>query len=640
MTTLTPGAEYLLGQWSKPPFVAKPAACPIWLEKLIHERCPRGYRPSKPNGKGVVIREGIDEVEATERAIEYLILAEPSIEHEGGNTHAYRVAARCKDFGVSESVCLDLMLGDWNEKCEPPWDADELSKVVANAYAYGVNEQGALSPSADFDVLPVPGERSVRDEPKEGAGSDATDVSDVPDEELVRHPVIELNKEFAWIRVGGKGRVLWQPKNTQLDDVVLLEEAAFHQMLASKVIQIQDDSGETKNKQLSRLWMISPERREYPLGIGFRPGKQLGTRTFNLWQGFAIKPVPDAIGRAVEEGDCDLIPAEAVWAAEAWFELVREQLCGGDEVEANWVIDWCAHMLQRPWEKPRVALVAIGGRGVGKNTVLYPLEKILGRHAYAISSGEQLFGRFNSHLQDKVLAVLDEAFWSGDKRHEGRLKTLITSDGITYERKGYDAEYRPSYIRCAILSNEEWVVPAGNDERRFAVYEMANGHQGDHEWFRRLYRGLMAHQRAGLRLLMWQLLNREITSDVKVAPDTEGLARQKIESLHGPDAFWFQCLCDGRVLGSVEDEWPAEIEVGTLYRLYEKWASKQPQWNRGRGGGAVPPISFGRSVREWIPGIERKRKMEDGKRFYYYEMPSLEAAKDYFRKIFGRIDFE
>jgi hypothetical protein len=31
-------------------------------------------------------------------------------------------------------------------------------------------------------------------------------------------------------------------------------------------------------------------------------------------------------------------------------------IAAGDQDKANYILDWCAHMVQRPWEKPGVAL--------------------------------------------------------------------------------------------------------------------------------------------------------------------------------------------------------------------------------------------------------------------------------------------
>ena len=69
-----------------------------------------------------------------------------------------------------------------------------------------------------------------------------------------------------------------------------------------------------------------------------------------------------------------------------------------------------------------------------------------------------------------MLLQADEAYWAGAKSSEGALKDLLTNDTITIERKGVDAYTAPNYTRVLFTSNDDFVVPASLDERRFAVF--------------------------------------------------------------------------------------------------------------------------------------------------------------------------
>ncbi len=91
----------------------------------------------------------LDEPQNVNRALTYLSIRKPAIEGEGGNDHTYQTAQALRDMGVSEERALDLMLEDWNERCLPPWDVNELGILVCNAYTYGQNEAGAQA--FDFD---------------------------------------------------------------------------------------------------------------------------------------------------------------------------------------------------------------------------------------------------------------------------------------------------------------------------------------------------------------------------------------------------------------------------------------------------------------------------------------------------------
>lgn len=71
---------------------------------------------------------------------------------EGNRNHtAYRVAARCYDYGVTQETCLELMREHW--PCDPPLDDAELQHVVTSAHAYRLKPIGAENPADGFTVI-------------------------------------------------------------------------------------------------------------------------------------------------------------------------------------------------------------------------------------------------------------------------------------------------------------------------------------------------------------------------------------------------------------------------------------------------------------------------------------------------------
>ena len=90
----------------------------------------------------------------TRRASRYLADEAPkAVEGDGGDDTTFRVAARVKDFGVSETVALELMLEHWNDNCAPPWEPTELEVKIRNAYRYGVLPAGVADPTAEFEPV-------------------------------------------------------------------------------------------------------------------------------------------------------------------------------------------------------------------------------------------------------------------------------------------------------------------------------------------------------------------------------------------------------------------------------------------------------------------------------------------------------
>ena len=122
-----------------------------------------------------------------------------------------------------------------------------------------------------------------------------------------------------------------------------------------------------------------------------------------------------------------------------------------------------ARLVQFPALQGEVAIVLRGSEGCGKGTLARALKRILGEHALAISHSKHLTGNFNAHLRDCVFLFADEAFYAGDKAHDGELKAIITELTLTIEAKYQNAIVFPNYLHLMMASNEAWVVPTFED---------------------------------------------------------------------------------------------------------------------------------------------------------------------------------
>ena len=87
--------------------------------------------------------------------------------------------------------------------------------------------------------------------------------------------------------------------------------------------------------------------------------------------------------------------------AEPWIQHVR--LIYPDE--ADHIIDWLAHRVQRPQEKINHALVLGGQQGIGKDTLLEPVKHAIGPWNFHEVSPKQVLGRFNGFLKAVILRI-------------------------------------------------------------------------------------------------------------------------------------------------------------------------------------------------------------------------------------------
>ena len=66
--------------------------------------------------------------------------------------------------------------------------------------------------------------------------------------------------------------------------------------------------------------------------------------------------------------------------------------------EAEHIMDWAAHRIQKPEEKVNHALVFGGAPGIGKDSILHPLKQGVGHWNWADVSPKHLLGRFNGFV--------------------------------------------------------------------------------------------------------------------------------------------------------------------------------------------------------------------------------------------------
>jgi hypothetical protein len=73
--------------------------------------------------------------------------------------------------------------------------------------------------------------------------------------------------------------------------------------------------------------------------------------------------------------------------------------------EAEYIINWLAHRVQRPQEKINHALVLGGLQGIGKDTILEPVKYAVGAWNFQEVSPTQAQGRFNGFLKSVILRI-------------------------------------------------------------------------------------------------------------------------------------------------------------------------------------------------------------------------------------------
>lgn len=386
-----------------------------------------------------------------------------------------------------------------------------------------------------------------RSDPADDFPDDLDD--DLPDfirEQQAKGTVLDrVNADRFTVLTGGKylvGRERTDPRTGVFSVEWYAPDAVKQHMNAKSV-----ESPEGKRVPLGDWWLRHPQRRQYD-GVVFDPTP--GARhpeLYNLWRGWAVEP---------RKGD---------WSK--MQRLIRDVLCRGDQASYDYVVRWMAHMVQHPSRPAEVALVFKGRKGTGKGTLCRSLAELAGRHGYHVTSPDHFTGRFNEHLADTILLFVDEGFWAGDKKAEGQLKGLITEKTLTFEGKGKPIVQGPNQLHVVMASNEDWVVPATADERRFAVFEADDEAAQAFPHFAALIEDGGTERRRILSAMLHDLLAMDLGDwhPRRDIPQTQALLDQKLEGFRKSplDAWWYDCLEAGEIstLVGSKGHWPAAWEA-------------------------------------------------------------------------------
>lgn len=385
----------------------------------------------------------------------------------------------------------------------------------------------------------------------------------------------KLNQKYAYCRRGEDQRIAVFPSNwdsPDSDPIEFLKVQTFHGELAPKRIG---------DSQLSRIWWNWPRRHSYA-GVIFDPSKRSRGKMLNLWRGFKVRGNPDA---------------------GSWKLLRRhlfETVCRRNPYWFAYTVCWMGNIVQGPSAKLGTAIVVKGKKGTGKTKVAEWIKALMPHNASIIAKGDLLLGRFNKHLETNIFTCMEEAFWAGDPKGEAALKDMITGPTQMIEPKGLNAFEAPNHNRLWICSNNDWVVPASGDERRFFVLEISNEHEKDFPWFAAIDAEMKA---GGLEAMMFDLKNLPYPCwlELRRPPSTPWLGEQIEQSLSALDAWWLSVLSEGCVTdGGCTYDWDHDSLEITRDAF---WHSFQAHRRETKTRGNVTRTQFGTFMTETIGAV-------------------------------------
>ena len=378
-------------------------------------------------------------------------------------------------------------------------------------------------------------------------------------------------------------------------------------------------------------WLCHPNRYEVDKIIFdpkmFYDNSPQSKNYYNLFTGFEIS-----------KDDVADIQVPDNFEEHPFFAHILKRWCSGDKQVYNVVLNVFAHILQKPWEKLQMSIILKSTMRTGKGIPLQIFKKIIGnQYFFQPSNSNQVLGNFNGQMRNCLVCFMDEMVWGGDKEKAGTIKKLAT-ETVNYINDKFAPIIKVKNIANLFMaSNEEWVVPAGATEQRWLVLNV------DDE--------LAICSKPLKNKIVKEILDIDIHQLAKFFYDrdlkgwshretinTAGLREQKIQSLSYIHRWWLNCLnkriipddVDG-ICSMVNGNFGCFAEKDIIYKFAEKDIKDKH----------INETKFWLEMKRVIGDEYKiKRKMVDGTRKYFVNIPSVDVCRKRWGELYNDEDWQ
>ena len=175
--------------------------------------------------------------------------------------------------------------------------------------------------------------------------------------------------------------------------------------------------------------------------------------------------------------------------AEPWLEHTHKVFPD----DADHIIKWLAHRVQRPQEKINHALVLGGMQGIGKDTIIEPVKSAVGPWNLMEIFPQQLLGRFNGFVKSVILRISEARDLGDVNRYQfyDHLKayTAAPPDVLLCDEKNLREH---SVLNCCgviITTNHktDGIYLPEDDRRHYLAWSDLVKDDFDEEYWRKIY---------------------------------------------------------------------------------------------------------------------------------------------------------
>lgn len=372
----------------------------------------------------------------------------------------------------------------------------------------------------------------------------------------------------------------------------------MHNFSAIKYVETKETPKgiRTEEGKFIKKWVDDVEKRVYDK-MDFLPyGMECPAGVYNTFNGFEVEKCKvDACGDTT-----------------IFYEHLK-LLVGNDDACYEYILNFFAHMIQKPAELPEICVVLKSIEGVGKNLFMDNFGKyILGDSLYLQTAKmEHICGRFNINF-NKLLVVFDEVKGKDSFENSEILKNIITSPTLQMEKKGIDVIQTRNFGRYFMLTNNETPVKITKEDRRFVVFECSDEKKGNREYFTKLMNAFK--NKAVCKKFYEELKGRDIEGFdfynsrpiTKIYKDIQEMTKSKVD-------LFLEWICE-------EERKEYHMTKREPLDFYNEFVA----WNKNNGfDKTMTNTLFGRHLKKYTGGCLFKKTSQ--KRFYCINCDVLKA---------------
>ena len=348
----------------------------------------------------------------------------------------------------------------------------------------------------------------------------------------IENAVELLTSRYSIIDFGGEVRYL---KNSNISDLLIGEinplttRLNLYRKMDIELFQqreLENSQFSVKQSDFRHIidaWRLASNTKCFQ-GTDFDPNNT-DPAILNLWRG----PIR---GQA---GDCEVIHSFL-------FEIIANR----DIQKYEYLLNFLAHAIQKPGEKPGVMLFLHGEQGTGKGTLLELIGGIWRYTTLFVQDVKEVVGDFNGGVERNYFVLMDEALFAGDGKSANALKSMVTEPLMRINEKNQPRRTISSVHRFVAATNSEVVAKVDRDDRRFFICEVSKERQQDTQYFGRLKKAF--YDGVTLPAFVHALENRDLTYfEVRQRPKTAEHGKNVLAGLRGFEAFIYDCLQQGQL---------------------------------------------------------------------------------------------